>query len=593
MLVIDFTPMNRRPLFKQLFFTFIPIVLIGIIALIVLVNQFTRNFYFSQTTNDLRSRAQLISLTINDKSLKSNLIQEYVDQASLTGDMRITIVRKDGVVFGDSHKNHLQMDNHKNRPEILDAIQFGEGTSNRFSSTIQEDQIYFALNPNNNEEIYIIRVSVSLNELEDSMADLQSKILIIGVIIGLFCLLISFYFSKQLTTPLEAMRLEAEKYVSTLKLSTPIPIPKTKELASLAISLNQIAMELDKRIKKMQLDKTEKESILSSMQEGLLALNKKTEILSINDIAVDYLNIKKEIAVGSEISTLSKNKKLLSIIKKVSKKNTRIQQEIVIKGNKKRYFLISGSPLKRGGKKSGVLMLINDITLQKQLESVRQDFVANVSHELKTPITSIIGYLELIDQGELKDEQKKLFLNKVFNHTNRMNAIIDDLLKLSKIESQEDDNSIELMPTPLSQIIDGSVDDLNTLTSKNNNKILVVCNESIMVNADPQLLREAIINLLENAVKYGTTGTDIKINVDQTETTNIQVINEGEVIPDKHRDRIFQRFYRIDKSRDREAGGTGLGLAIVKHISLVHGGEVGVSFSDNSETCFTISLPIL
>ena len=238
-------------------------------------------------------------------------------------------------------------------------------------------------------------------------------------------------------------------------------------------------------------------------------------------------------------------------------------------------------------------MLINDITLQKQLESVRQDFVANVSHELKTPITSIIGYLELIDQGELKDEQKKLFLNKVFNHTNRMNAIIDDLLKLSKIESQEDDNSIELMPTPLSQIIDGSVDDLNTLTSKNNNKILVVCNESIMVNADPQLLREAIINLLENAVKYGTTGTDIKINVDQTETTNIQVINEGEVIPDKHRDRIFQRFYRIDKSRDREAGGTGLGLAIVKHISLVHGGEVGVSFSDNSETCFTISLPIL
>ena len=593
MLVIDFTPMNRRPLFKQLFFTFIPIVLIGIIALIVLVNQFTRNFYFSQTTNDLRSRAQLISLTINDKSLKSNLIQEYVDQASLTGDMRITIVRKDGVVFGDSHKNHRQMDNHKNRPEIIEAIQFGEGTSNRFSSTIQEDQIYFALNPNNNEEIYIIRVSVSLNELEDSMADLQSKILIIGFMIGLFCLLISFYFSKQLTTPLEAMRLEAEKYVSTLKLSTPIPIPKTKELASLAISLNQIAMELDKRIKKMQLDKTEKESILSSMQEGLLALNKKTEILSINDIAVDYLNIKKEIAVGTEISALSKNKKLLSIIKKVSKNNTRIQQEIIIKGNKKRHFLISGSPLKRGGKKSGVLMLINDITLQKQLESVRQDFVANVSHELKTPITSIIGYLELIDQGELKDEQKKLFLNKVFNHTNRMNAIIDDLLKLSKIESQEDDNSIELMPSPLSQIIDGSVDDLNTLTSKNNNKILVACNESIMVNADPQLLREAIINLLENAVKYGTTGTDIKINVDQTETTNIQVINEGEVIPDKHRDRIFQRFYRIDKSRDREAGGTGLGLAIVKHISLVHGGEVGVSFSDNSETCFTISLPIL
>ena len=347
---------------------------------------------------------------------------------------------------------------------------------------------------------------------------------------------------------------------------------------------------MDKHQKRIQIDE-DTNFVLSNMTEGVLVVDNQKNIQMINKSGLTYLNVVTSDPIGLKIGKAIKDENFQSYINELIESNTAQKREIRIKKKMDRFFLVNGTILQ--GPQSGYLVVLSDITKLKQLEKIRQDFVANVSHELKTPITSIIGYLELIDQGELKDEQKKLFLNKVFNHTNRMNAIIDDLLKLSKIESQEDDNSIELMPTPLSQIIDGSVDDLNTLTSKNNNKILVVCNESIMVNADPQLLREAIINLLENAVKYGTTGTDIKINVDQTETTNIQVINHGEVIPDKYRDRIFQRFYRIDKSRDREAGGTGLGLAIVKHISLVHGGEVGVSFSDNSETCFTISLPIL
>jgi two-component system phosphate regulon sensor histidine kinase PhoR len=212
---------------------------------------------------------------------------------------------------------------------------------------------------------------------------------------------------------------------------------------------------------------------------------------------------------------------------------------------------------------SGILITMTDVTFQKQLERLRQDFVANVSHELKTPITSMLGYMEIIQSSNIEGDKKHEFYGKVLNQTNRMNDIIDDLLRLSKIESQEEDSSIELVSMEIKAILEGSVDDVFDKAQKNNNRILIHCGD-IRANVDAQLLREDVF---------------------------IHIENSGQRIPDKHRDKIFQRFYRVDKSRDRKAGGTGLGLAIVKHIALVHGGEVFVSDSKKDKCRFTISLP--
>jgi two-component system phosphate regulon sensor histidine kinase PhoR len=589
---IDLTQMTRKPLFIKLFYSFLPVIIIGIIVLILLVNQFTRNFYYSHTENDLRERAKLISFWINERKINKNNIQLFVKESGRVSNMRVTIVDDKGIVIGDSYRNPSQMDNHIDRPEIVQATLKGEGSTQRFSETANEEQMYFALRYPNIQEQPFIRVSVPLNEVEESLIILQKRIIIIGLIIGLLLLVTSFYFSKQLTNPLDSMRIEAESYVKTLKLPSPIPIPKTKELASLAISLNKMAKEMDRRISIINQDKSERESLLSSMQEGLLALNKNLEIISINEIALDYLQIPRKDAVGNRLSNLISNKKMLSFIKKVTKKNKNIQNEIIFKTNKKRYFLMNGSPLMKSKKKSGVLITINDITLQKQLETIRQDFVANVSHELKTPITSIIGYLEIIQQGNADIDQQNIFIQKVLDHTNRMNSIIDDLLKLSKIESQEEDNTIELNEQRLNPILSGAIDDVQNIAMKRKNIILLKCDDSVMVNGDPQLLREAIINLLENAIKYGKAEKPITISVEKTDLINIHVKNHGEGIPKKYRGRIFQRFYRIDKSRDREAGGTGLGLAIVKHIALVHNGEVRVTPSKDHETCFTFSIPL-
>lgn len=582
--------MRRRPLFIQLFYSYIPVIGIGLFILVILINQITKDFYYDHVEKDLHDRAKLTSKIISQNPELISSAQELAKSAGSIANMRVTIIDQDGVVVGDSDQEPGQMDNHKNRPEILEALNEGVGSSQRFSKTLNQEMMYLAIPMEFENNKWTVRVSMSLNNLELILADLQKQVTYLGLIIGLILFLISLFISRQVTIPLQLMRKDAENYVNTLQLADPLPTPKTKELASLSISLNKMAVEMDKKIKIIQQEKDDREELLSSMQDGIISLNKKMEILSINDIAKEYLQIDSDHIVGQKISSVVRQKKVIAFIKKVKKNKGKTQDEIVIKTNKKRTMIINGTPLVKGKKMSGILITMNDVTFQKQLERVRQDFVANVSHELKTPITSMLGYIEIIQASKIDQDKKEEFLNKVLNQTNRMNAIIDDLLRLSKIESQEEDSSIELFEMPLAPILEGAAEDVSENSKQSSNRILVHCDD-VMVNADAQLLREAIVNLLENAIKYGDNGRDIKITVEDNDQLYIHIENAGEPILPKYREKIFQRFYRIDKSRDRRAGGTGLGLAIVKHISLVHNGEVLVSDSKIGKCRFTIMLP--
>ena len=211
---------------------------------------------------------------------------------------------------------------------------------------------------------------------------------------------------------------------------------------------------------------------------------------------------------------------------------------------------------------------------------------------MKTPITSIAGSVEILNRTDLTKKEKDQFLGKILNHTNRMNAIIDDLLRLSKIESQEEDDSIYLRGQLLHPILLGAKQDAENNTLNSPLRVEISCDDKILVKGDSQLLREAFINLIENGQKYGFSNSPIEISVEKKKRLHIHFDNQGDEIKQKHWERIFQRFYRVDKSRDRAAGGTGLGLAIVKHITFVHEGEVKVSYSQNKKTRFTIILPL-
>ena len=584
--------MARRPLFLQLIFIFVPTSLVGIAILAFFFNQTGTNFFYSETKKNLRDRAHILKSFIALSDDLSEFAEHIYTDSHIIYNMRVTIIDTGGLVIADSHNSPALMDDHSNRPEIIDAEINGEGFSQRFSNTLQIEQMYLAIPVYNKNQKAYLRLSVSIKELNLTIEKAQKQVFLASIWIAIIILIASYLFSKTVTSPIQTIQIEAEKFVKTLTKAEPIPSPNIKELASLSFSFNKMAKEIDRRIKIIRKEKNDKDSILTSLQDGLVTLDNEYNIITINETAKDYLNILDPKPAGKKINTLVKKKRVLALIKKTKNKVEKQQAEITIKQKKKRYFIFNGTPLLKGKELSGVLVLITDITFQRRLESVRSDFVANVSHELKTPITSILGYVEIIMGKDINPEQKEEFLSKVLNQTNRMNAIIDDLLKLSKIESQEDDNTIESFDNNLLAIIDGAREDLNQKTTANRNNIVIDCSEKLMLNCDPHLIREAIGNLTENAIKYGEIGKDILIKVEKTEKILIHVINYGDPIPEKYHKKIFQRFYRIDKSRDRNLGGTGLGLAIVKHIAFAHGGDVNVS-RKMGKTIFSLILPNL
>ena len=589
--------MKRRPLFLKFFYTFFPVITIGVLFLILGVNVSTHSFYESLIEQQLKDRSSNIFSWLRKTDLTQTNIQYICSESSNNQRVRITIINVQGKVIGDSHRTASLMDNHSNRPEIKEALSNSVGLATRYSNTLHKDLMYYASSQNILNKTWVVRVSIPIDEYSVIISDLQNKIILFGLIVSVVLLYLSYFISKQITAPIEIIRKSTEEYVKKMKMSRPLEVPQTKELASLAISLNKMAKELYKRIKQIKIEKKEKESLLSSMQEGIIAINNNGKIISINDIASDYLNITKKKILKQHFSQIIKHKKLLSIIESSIEKESKVhhafEQEIAIKRHKKRFFLINSSPLVRSNKYKGVLIILNDITFRKQLEKVRQDFVANVSHELKTPITSIVASVEILDRDDLTKNERDQFLEKILNHTNRMNAIIDDLLKLSKIESQEEDDSIFLQDQDLFPILLGAKQDIENSSPSVLNNIEIICNDDVLVKGDSQLLREAFLNLLENAGKYGFPNTPIQISVKKKKRLHIHFDNKGNEIKEKHWERIFQRFYRVDKSRDRKAGGTGLGLAIVKHIIFVHQGEIKVSFSENKKTRLTIILPLV
>ena len=585
--------MNRRSLFLTLFYTFTPVSLIGIIVVVLVINQSVKDLYIKEKENEIESQIDLIYFLLENHQSLNKEIQSLISEIGSVSGIRITLTDSIGFVLGDSESNPNIMDNHLNRPEINSSLKDGVGKSIRFSSTLSKELLYLAKTYRIHKNKYIIRGALELSLINDIIFSAQNNVIYLAIFVSGLLLIFSYYASRRISKPLVQMRFAAEKYVKTFKVEKVI-LPKsyTKEIAFLAKSFNLMAKEINSKIETITKEKDEKESVLSSIQEGLIVLNRDKQILSLNNVGKKYLNIESENYVGKTFKSQIKDKKTVSLLNKILKsKETMIQKELQIKIDKPKYFLITGTPLIIKGEKTGSLITINDLTLVKKLEKVRQDFVSNVSHELKTPITSIAGFVGVLKSGTASREEEKVFIDKVLNQTNRMNDIIDDLLKLSRIEFQEEGDSIVLVKTPAISIIDGAIDDVRSFLEKEKKQIEVKCDPKLNIRVDALLIREAINNLLHNAIKYGDQTSNINIFVNVKENIQIVVENRGQIIPKKYRKRIFERFFRVDKSRSRSAGGTGLGLSIVKHILFVHNGSVNYSSLEDGLNRFTLKIP--
>ena len=589
--------MFKKTLHRQLYLSYLLITLLSLGAIGGYTVNALHEFYNKQISVDLETQARLILnqssrhfAAIDTKELRR--LAEVLGQDSA---QRVTFILPDGTVAGDSEENPIRMDNHADRPEVKEALAGRTGSSVRYSQTVKVNLMYVALPVRHDSSLSgVVRLSIPLTVIDEALQEILWKIILAGLLVALAATPVSLFISRRISRPLSEMKDNAERFASG-QLDSRIRVEGPDDVIRLAEALNAMAAQLDDRIHTVTAQRNEQEAILSSMVEGVIAVDSGETVLSLNRTAAKLLDIPSSFAQGQPVAAVVRNTQLQEFVKKALASSKTVEQDIVLhRGDKEQVVHLIGTAL-RDFKQTpiGAVIVLNDVTRLKRLESMRRDFVANVSHELKTPITSIKGFVETLLSGAMnKPEDRERFLGIVAGQADRLNAIVDDLLSLSQLEQDSETVNILIEEGSLKPVLQMAIQACAPKASEKKISVDLECSESVSARINPQLLEQAVINLIDNAIKYSLPSTRVRVDVfSGEEGVTVTVTDEGRGIEKEHIPRLFERFYRVDRDRSREMGGTGLGLAIVKHIAQVHGGNVSVDSSVGKGSSFRIHLP--
>lgn len=589
--------MNRRKrLLWQLFPSYLLITLISLLAASWYASTAMRQFFLDQTAFDLKARASLLEKQI--KGLLSPLRSEAIDaickEAGRRSATRITVILRDGKVVGDSRETPRLMDNHASRPEIITALGDQTGRSLRFSKTLMQRMLYVAVPIRDHQGIAaVLRTSLPATAVESEIQSIQLKIALGGCIIALLAAGISYIISRRISRPIEQMKKGAEQFAAG-DLTHRLTSPDTEEMAGLADAMNQMAAQLDERIETISSQRNQLETVLASMLEGVIAVDTEERIVSINRTAAQLFENAPADCRNKTIQEMIRSPALQRFIRSALKNPHPDQEDITVYQNEERVVDVKSSPLLDADQQQiGALIVFNDVTQLRRLENMRQDFVANVSHEIKTPLTAIKGFVETLLQGKVDNtEESERFLGIIQKHVDRLNSIVEDLLTLSRIEQEDKRQELNFQQVKINDIFQAVIQLYRPKADERQIRIDLDCKKDTTGLFDPALIEQAIANLLDNALKYSKPQSTVLLKSHQ-ENSNvvISVQDHGSGIAQKHLPRLFERFYRVDKARSRKEGGTGLGLAIVKHIAQAHGGHVAVESKLGEGSCFRIHLP--
>ena len=587
---------KKKRLLWQLYPSYLLITLISLLAVSLFASSAFRQFFLERTAADLKSRAHLLEKQIEYfisplDEMSVDFICKAVGEQSFT---RITVILPSGKVVGDSEEAPESMDNHADRFEIAEALRGNFGTSNRYSSTLRQDMMYVAIPlEKNNEVIAVLRTSIPITSIYDELKSIQIKIGFGYLLIALFAAGVSLFISKRISRPIEEMKKGAEQFACG-DLAYRMPAPDTQEMGGLAEAMNQMAAHLDDRIKTAIKQRNELEAVLSSMKEGVIAIDRDEKIISINQAAARMFKSNSSDLEQRSIQEVIRNHELQKIVKSVLGSGDHAEGDIVLYQDEESILNIQTTSFRDEGENFiGIIVVLNDVTRLRRLENMRKEFVSNVSHEIKTPLTAIKGFVETLSHGAMENPgEAKRFLNIIEKHVNRLVAIIEDLMRLSVIEQKDKSKEIKLIKGNIRSVIKTAIQVCQAKAEAKSIKVDLICNEDISAGIDPPLLEQAAVNLLDNAVKYSDKDGLVQIEAIITDTeVCISFKDYGIGIPKEHLPRLFERFYRVDKARSRKLGGTGLGLAIVKHIIQTHGGYVTVESKSGKGSNFVIHLP--
>ena len=503
-------------------------------------------------------------------------------------DYKVTLINAEGKVLADNRESAYLMNDHSKRPEILEAQANGFGTSERFNQTTKQNMLYAALMIDQDTKGFI-RLAIPIKKINNQLKQLRSQILMNTIIITVIFLIISFFIARKIIRPLVEITNNAEQ-IALGRYGLRLSSGRNDEIGKLSVAMNKLASETEARIQDLTSSRNQLATVLAGLTEGVIAVDMNCSIMHINDSAQNMLKIDAQYSRANRLHDLPQIMDLAHSSENCLQEGIKVH--ISIKVDQRNIDALVAPLHGLDNQPIGAIIVLQDITEVLHLEKVRSDFVANASHELKTPISAIRGLVEtVIDDSRMARDTLDTFLNRIKNQTIRLDTIVQDLIRLSRFDAQEtnnkndDVNLCELLRQAHKAKLEDAAD-------YNVNLTLDLPPEPIFVKGEREALEQMVSNLLENGIKYSGDNGRVQLQLNKLgQIAKIKVSDDGIGIPLGEQERVFERFYRVDRGRSRQQGGTGLGLSIVKHIVNAHHGEVRIDSELDKGTTFEVRIP--
>jgi two-component system phosphate regulon sensor histidine kinase PhoR len=589
--------MNREPVmlrswtFWRLFGTFGLLWLLSIGLLGVVVAAQVDGYEWERITNSVRVRAVLTRDALRGQTGDAAELQQHVRRLAEDAGARITLIADDGRVLADSEEDPAQMENHHDRPEVVQARAQGLGVATRFSQTLKRSMLYVALRTDDlGPDIAFVRTALPVDMVERQVRSLHHLVWTAAAGAGLAAVALSFWLARRTVRPLTELT-EAAGLIAEGAYGHKVYASGPDELGALARSFNHMSGRLARQFAQLEEDRQQLRAILSGMVEGVIALGADERILFVNERAARLLEFQPQAAVGRRLWEVVRLRALQDLVRRALADPEPHDEELRWNAPALRSLTVHAARLASAG---GAVLVLHDTTDLRRLERIRQDFVANVSHELKTPLSVIKACVETLLDGAADDPQHRgRFLERIGDQSDRLYALILDLLSLARIESGEE--AFELRAVPLGPAVDDCLERHRERAEAKKQHLLAEPppgDGDLAAHVDEEALGQILDNLVENAIKYTPEGSRVVVRWRSDEgQVRLEVEDNGQGIPEADLPRIFERFYRVDKARSREMGGTGLGLAIVKHLTQAMKGGVRATSRLGQGTTFIVSLP--
>jgi len=551
--------MTKR-IFRSIFAVSLTVLLFAAVLILNAVNSHFTGIQFAQ----LRTETALAAHAVSNEGAS------YFDELDDAMNCRITWIGADGTVLYDNRSDSGTMENHLAREEVRSALAQGYGQAARYSDTLLERSIYAAQRLPDGT---VLRLSMSQSSVLSLTLAMSGRILLVVLILIIWSFLLARRLSRSVVQPLNALNLD-----------TPLSNLEYEEIAPLLRRLDSQQKQLRSQSEELKQKQKEFHTVTRSLSEGLVLLNSSGTILSINPAAARLLEVTQN-CLGADFSVANQNESIAQLVEQAFR-GKKGEQTISLPAGR---FLAAASPVRSEGIVFGVVLLLFDVTQKHQAEQLRREFTANVSHELKTPLHAISGYAELMKSGLVPPRDTALFSDKIYTEAQRLIRLVEDTLRLSRL----DEGAVDMQWTGV-DLYESARQVMQELAApaELSQVTLTLEGSAASIRAIPQLVLAILFNLTDNAVKYNQPGGRVVLRIeDRSDAAVLTVTDTGIGIPEDQQERIFERFYRVDKSHSKEVGGTGLGLSIVKHAALILGAELTLKSTPGIGTTVSVTFP--